>query len=108
MNAAEHYSYGVRWSADDAAYVGTVAELPSLSWVAEERLAAFEGIQRVALDVVDEMIASGEVPPTALGDRSYSGRFVVRIPSEVHRRLALRAAEQNISLNRLVSARLAG
>lgn len=31
----------------------------------------------------------------------------VRIPPEVHRRLVIEAEEQNVSLNRLVSAKLA-
>ncbi|PIF03179.1 MAG: hypothetical protein CSA63_02285 [Propionibacterium sp.] len=43
-----------------------------------------------------------------MADRSYSGRFLVRIPPEAHRQLAVEAAEQNISLNRLVANRLAG
>ena len=42
----------------------------------------------------------------ALEPRSYSGRFVVRIPEEVHRRLAIQAAESGVSLNRLASAKL--
>ncbi|MFB2581254.1 type II toxin-antitoxin system HicB family antitoxin [Herbiconiux sp. P15] len=108
MSVSDHYSFRVRWSAEDQAYVGTVAEMPSLSWLAEVRSEAFEGIQRLAADLVVEMTEEGETPPAAIADRSYSGRFVVRIPSEVHRRLALEAAEQNVSINRLVSARLAG
>ena len=40
-------------------------------------------------------------------ERTYSGRFVVRVPAEVHRRLVGEAAEQHVSLNRLVSDRLA-
>ena len=43
MSAAEHYTYRVRWSTEDGSYVGTVAELPSLSWLADDRRAAFEG-----------------------------------------------------------------
>lgn len=42
----------------------------------------------------------------ALETRSYSGRFVVRVPEEVHRRLAIQAAESGVSLNRLASAKL--
>jgi predicted HicB family RNase H-like nuclease len=34
------------------------------------------------------------------------GKFVVRIPPEVHRALAIKAAEDGISLNRLVSTKL--
>lgn len=40
--------------------------------------------------------------------RPYSGRFLVRVPPETHRALAIQAAEQGVSMNRLVSARLAG
>ena len=29
MNVADHYTYRVRWSAEDGEYVATVAELPS-------------------------------------------------------------------------------
>ena len=54
------------------------------------------------------MIANGEVPPTALAEKRYSGEFRVRIPPQVHRALALEAAEQGISLNRLASAKLTG
>lgn len=38
----------------------------------------------------------------------YSGRFVVRIPKYLHRELALRAKENNVSLNQFVSSLLAG
>ena len=105
---ADHYAYRVRWSAEDAAYVGTVAELPSLSWIADDRGAAFEGIQALVADVLADTHDSGETPPEALSDRNYSGKFVVRVPPEVHRQLALAAAEQNVSLNRLAASRLVG
>ena len=58
-------------------------------------------------DVLSDLTASGEAIPEPLSERAYSGRFVVRVPSEVRRRLAREAAEQHVSLNRLVSDRLA-
>jgi len=42
-----------------------------------------------------------------LAEKHFSGRFVVRVPGTVHRALAMQAAEQGVSLNRLVSAKLA-
>jgi predicted HicB family RNase H-like nuclease len=53
------------------------------------------------------LAASGEPIPEPLSERTYSGRFVVRVPAEVHRRLVRDAAEQHVSLNLLVSDRLA-
>jgi predicted HicB family RNase H-like nuclease len=53
------------------------------------------------------MSKSGEDVPEAISVRSYSGKFMVRVPPEVHRHLAVEAAESGISLNRVVSAKLA-
>ena len=55
MSVADHYTYRVHWSAEDAEYVGTVAELPSVSWLAEDRMEAFVGVQRI----VEEIVAVG-------------------------------------------------
>ena len=57
-------------------------------------------------DVVTDMKASGEEIPQALAEKKFSGRFIVRVPASVHRALATEAAEQGVSMNRLVSAKL--
>jgi predicted HicB family RNase H-like nuclease len=102
-----HYTYRVTWSAEDDEHVGLCAEFPSLSWLAPSPEKALAGIRRVVAAVVDEMTASGEPVPEALAEKKYSGRFMVRIPSLVHRTLATEAAEQGVSINRLASAKLA-
>jgi predicted HicB family RNase H-like nuclease len=101
-----HYTYRVTWSAEDSEHVGLCAEFPSLSWLAPSPEKALSGIRRVVAEVVDDLKASGEPVPDALADKTYSGRLLVRIPASVHRTLATEAAEQGISLNRLVSAKL--
>ncbi|MDR0848630.1 MAG: type II toxin-antitoxin system HicB family antitoxin [Propionibacteriaceae bacterium] len=106
MNVADHYTYRVHWSAEDDAYVGTVAEMPSLSWIADDQDDAFVGIRTLCVEAVDDMLADGETPPAPLADREYSGKFVVRVPPEAHRLLVIEAAEQNVSLNRLAVSRL--
>ncbi len=108
MSNAEHYTYRVSWSPEDQEYVATVAEMPSLSWLDADQEAAFRGIRRLVADVLEDMAASGETLPEPIAERNYSGKFQVRIPPELHRRLALEAAEQNVSLNRLASNRLVG
>ncbi|AXE37381.1 type II toxin-antitoxin system HicB family antitoxin [Acidipropionibacterium virtanenii] len=105
---SDHYSYRVRWSAEDEEYLATVAEFPSLSWLAASSHEAFEGIQRLVVDVMGDMAHNHEELPVPLGVRVYSGNFMVRIPPEEHRQLAIEAAEQHVSLNRLVASRLAG
>ena len=103
----DHYTYRVTWSDEDDEYVGLCVEFPSLSWLAPTPDEAFAGIRSLVADSVSDMLANAETPPVPLADRAYSGKFVVRVPPEVHRALAIRAAEEGTSLNRLVSARLA-
>jgi predicted HicB family RNase H-like nuclease len=105
---ADHYTYRVRWSAEDEAHIGTVAEMPSLSWVDDKLIDAFKGIRALVASVLDDMLANGEVLPEAIADRPYSGKFMVRFTPEAHRQLATDAAEQNVSLNRLAASRLVG
>jgi predicted HicB family RNase H-like nuclease len=93
---------------EDDEHVGLCAEFPSLSWLASSPDAALKGIRRVVAQVVEDMRETGEEVPAALAERRYSGEFRVRIPPEVHRALAMQAAEQGVSLNRLASAKLAG
>ena len=107
MSVAEHYTYRVAWSPEDQEFVGTVLELPALSWLEPEPGPAFSGIQQLARDVVADLEESGEPAPQPLTERNYSGEFRVRIPPRTHRRLVEQAAEERISLNRLVSDRLA-
>ena len=80
-----HYTYRVTWSAEDNEHVGLCAEFPSLSWLAPTPEKALSGIRRVVADAVTDMKASGEPVPEAL---------------------ATEAAEQGLSINRLVSAKL--
>jgi predicted HicB family RNase H-like nuclease len=51
--------------------------------------------------------ANGEAVSEPLSSRRYSGKFMIRVPPETHRRLAVEAAEAGVSLNRLASAKLA-
>jgi predicted HicB family RNase H-like nuclease len=105
--SVDHYTYRVTWSPEDGEHVGLCAEFPSLSWLARTPEAALKGIRQVVSEAVADMDTSGETKPTPLADKHYSGEFRVRIPPQVHRALALQAAEEGVSLNRLASAKLA-
>ena len=104
---SDHYTYRITWSSEDGEHVGRCAEFPSLSWLAPTPGEALSGIRRLVSDCVSDMRTNGEPVPEPMADRRYSGKFIVRVPPETHRALAIRAAEQGVSMNRLVSARLA-
>ena len=102
----DKYTYRVMWSEEDGEYVGLCAEFPSLSWLANTQEAALVGIRDTVKQVIQDMQSTGEPTPQPLATRRYSGKFTVRVPPEVHRKLQIQAAESNVSINRLVSAKL--
>ena len=102
----DHYTYRVTWSEDDNEYVGLCAEFPSLSWLANTPELALKGIRNVIADVVNDMKANKELIPEPISVKHYSGKFMVRVPPEIHRELAIKAAEAGISLNRIASSKL--
>lgn len=102
----DRYTYRVTWSDEDSEYVGLCAELPSLSWLEQSPEKALMGIRKLAKETVADLRRSKEAVPEPISMRSYSGKFMVRVPPEVHRMLALKAAESGVSINRLVSSKL--
>ena len=68
--------------------------------------AALRGIRKVVTEVKTDMRSNGEEIPEPLVGKRYSGRFLIRMPPNLHRDLAIEAAESGVSLNRLASAKL--
>jgi len=106
MTNIDRYTYRVTWSEEDEEHVGLCAEFPSLSWLDRKAEKALTGIRNLVREGVDDIVSSGEVVPEPISARSFSGKFMVRIPPETHRMLAIQAAESGVSINRLVTSKL--
>jgi predicted HicB family RNase H-like nuclease len=106
MLTNDFYAYRVTWSVEDNEYVGRCVEFPSLSWLAADQGSALNGIRQVVADVVADMDSNNEPIPQPIATRKFSGHFMVRVPPDLHRELAMEAAEVGISLNRLASDKL--
>jgi predicted HicB family RNase H-like nuclease len=106
VKEADRYTYRVTWSEEDQEYVGLCAEFPSLSWLEKSPEKSLQGIRRLVNDSVTDLKRNKEPVPEPISTRPFSGKFVVRVPPEVHRMLAIQAAESGISINRLVSSKL--
>jgi len=106
MMPNSHYTYRVTWSPEDQEHVATCAEFPSLSWLDEDEVEALRGIRSLVAETIEDMRANEEAVPAPLADREYSGKILLRTTPDVHRRLAIEAAEAKVSLNRYVNAKL--
>ncbi|MFI9641783.1 type II toxin-antitoxin system HicB family antitoxin [Micromonospora sp. NPDC051925] len=101
-----HYTYRVTWSAQDNEFVATCAEFPSLSWLAPSQIEALQGLQNLVREVVTDMEQQGEEVPEPFAERSYSGKFNIRVGESLHRELATHAAEDGMSLNQYIVRKL--
>ena len=102
----DRYTYRVTWSEDDQEYVGLCTEFPSLSWLDKTPESALKGIRVVVESVIKDMTNSDEEIPQPIACKRYSGKFMVRVPPEIHRNLAIQASESGVSLNRIVGSKL--
>jgi len=102
----DRYTYRVTWSEEDQEHVGLCAEFPSLSWLEKNPEKALAGIRKVVRSSIKDMAANKEAVPEAISARSFSGKFMVRVPPQTHRMLTIQAAESGVSLNRLIASKL--
>jgi len=103
----DKYAYRVLWSEDDQEYIGLCSEFSSLSWLESTQEKALKGIRKLVNECISDLNENGEEVPTPIAVKDYSGKFMVRVPPEIHRQLAVQAAESGVSLNRIASAKLA-
>lgn len=107
MHDAKHYSYAVAWSPDDEAYISRVLEFPSLGAHGDTQEEALAELRGLVSFVLADLKKHKEKIPVPLGNRTYSGKVLVRLGAELHRRLAADAERAKLSLNQLITQRLA-
>ncbi len=106
MPNVDHYTYRVGWSEEDGEFVGTCVEFPSLSWLDKRQEGALKGIRKLVVDCLKDMKKSAGPIPEPLSTKKYTGELRVRLPPELHRSLAMQAAENQTSLNKVIIEKL--
>jgi predicted HicB family RNase H-like nuclease len=98
----EYKGYVGTVEADEGTFVGRVAGLRDVITF-EGR--SFEEVERAFRESVDDYLAfcaeRGEAP-----DRPYSGKIPLRIEPELHRKAAVRARAEGLSLNQWIARRI--
>jgi len=59
----KEYTHSAVWSVEDNAWVATVKEFPSLSWVEKTKFEALQGLIVLVDNVVGDLRANGEPVP---------------------------------------------
>ncbi|MFA5448095.1 MAG: type II toxin-antitoxin system HicB family antitoxin [Sphaerochaeta sp.] len=114
MKSLEEYlalSYTIETKKEsDGSYFIKVKELPGCMSVGADLVDAYAMIEDAMAVWIQSRLDGGQAIPLPEDEsaKSYSGRFVVRITPQLHRRLAEIAKEQGVSLNHLVTELLSG
>ena len=98
--------------AEEGGYVAEVLEVPGAISEGDTADEAMAMIDDALGGVIAVMLEDGETIPDPFGFNEHSGRFNLRVSSDVHREAAMRAQIEGVSLNQWVGqavvARLAG
>jgi predicted HicB family RNase H-like nuclease len=100
------YTYRVEWSEEDRTHIAHCIEFPSIMAHGATPGKALAEIETAVAAAVEWMHAGGESVPEPLGLKKYRGNLTLRIPSDTHRQLAIRAAEEGVSLNQYILSRV--
>jgi predicted RNase H-like HicB family nuclease len=95
------YNIIIRHTVDKSGsyYFATVLEFDGCMSDGDTYQEAFENIQEAMAGWIETKLANGFPVPPPVGDETYSGKFVVRLPKTLHARLALEAEKEGVSLN---------
>jgi predicted RNase H-like HicB family nuclease len=85
--AKKHYLKLVEWSAEDGCYVGRCPELFLGGVHGADEAKVYRELCKVVDDVVAMKTAHGDPLPEPLGDRKFSGKFVLRVDPAIHKQI---------------------
>jgi len=100
------YTYRVEWSEEDQLHIAKCLEFPSLSSHGKTIVAALKEIESVVLESIKWMREDNEPIPEPFGLKKYKGNLTLRIPPETHRTLAIKSAEEGVSINKYILSKI--
>jgi predicted HicB family RNase H-like nuclease len=106
-DAAKRYVKIVEWSEKDGVFVGSAPPLIGQACHGDSEEEVLAQLQTIVEEWVEILLSDKKPLPAELDKKTYSGRFVVRVKPELHKRLALQAAAREESLNEFIVSRLA-
>lgn len=97
------YKIDILWDPDDKIYIATVPELNGCMSHGSTEFEALKNVEKAISGWIKTAKSFKMIIPEPIPQKKFSGTFNVRVPKDVHRTLALKATEQKVSLNHLVS-----
>ncbi len=103
---SKRYLKIVEWSDEDKCYIGSAPPLIGQSCHGPTEGSVLQQLKVIVEEWVEIYLTDGKPLPESTISREFSGKFVVRLPPEVHKKVALKAMARGESLNQFVSEAL--
>lgn len=100
MKQANKYLKVVEWSEEDQCYVGTAPGLMLGGVHGDSEEKVYSELCKVVEEWIEVHKEDGIELPPETANKDYSGKFVLRVSSETHKALTMRALQEGESLNR--------
>jgi len=105
-NVMDKYTYRIEWSEEDQVFIARCLEFPGLAAHGDSPENALREIKVVVKESINWLNEGNEPVPEPLGVRKFKGNLTLRVPPELHRELAIKSAEQGVSVNQYILSRL--
>jgi predicted RNase H-like HicB family nuclease len=91
----------------DGSFFAEIVEFPGCFATGNAAADALQNLESVAVDWINTALSQGQDIPEPMESNEYSGRTVLRMTSGLHRRAALWAKREGVSLNQFITTSLA-
>lgn len=101
------YAIMVAYSGGDKGFIATIPELPGCSAFGDTEEEAIKEVTVAASLWLSAARKAKRKIPDPIVEKTFKGRFPLRIPEDLRRRLELEAKRRGVSLNELILQKIA-
>jgi predicted HicB family RNase H-like nuclease len=102
----DKYTYRVEWAEDDQTHIARCLEFPSLMAHGSTVAKALGEIEKVVTESIKWMEEENEPIPEPFGLKKFKGNLTLRVPSEIHKQLVIKSAEEGVSVNQYILSKI--
>lgn len=95
----DHYLKIVEWSDEDQCYVGSIPGWIGKCCHGDNEEAVYHQLCEILDEWIEIYREDNRPLPTSISGKKYSGKFQLRVDSELHKALVIKAMQANESLN---------
>jgi predicted HicB family RNase H-like nuclease len=100
-NLASRYVKMVEWSDEDHCYIGRCPELFHGGTHGGDEVKVYATLSAMVEEAIEDRLKEGRKLPAPVMPQKYSGKFLLRLGSELHKALSVRAFREGKSINQV-------